>query len=519
MYLLGALSVLGLQSIHSTIMRINDNNIEQKVRNFEKLAIDALNNNDVAMVRAIVSLAINYINKIKPSSSLLEIAAFKHILARVENKERNYETAEVLLKEIKDLYEACCSDSDDVYATVLEDYAASLQGQGRTYEAIESMHKAAEIFDQIEMLEDYQHDDSNNSTSSSLLSAVANSILDKEKVPIEISPDSKELSEYLDSFSNIYNTTTTNNVYYTSSVDTSSNPNSHISASISTASDSVMTPSKITYRHHLIRYSNKKVKRPSSPVDLDDFCVDDDDDDDHNNSSNTNSSNTNSNENAIVVSTENIITEIVNDENMDPNLKTENNIVYSLKPIKNPILNSKPRRPLSSSSLSSLTPLKSSPSSSFFCNIDKIVVSPTTPLKQQIVTTANLVATPNPSSSSSSSSPLRQTKSPFDVTKDLCLSVSANSVRVRSNIGKMMMDEHRFADANEIFCSVLETCKFLSKQNIDVDSIVKEVSNWKSIINHSVINRISDDDDDDSNNNCSNKSNHDNESKECTLHF
>ena len=57
------------------------------------------------------------------------------------------------------------------------------------------------------------------------------------------------------------------------------------------------------------------------------------------------------------------------------------------------------------------------------------------------------------------------------------------------------MDENRFADANDIFDSVLETCKFLSKQNIDVDSIVKEVTIWKSKItqNENIV-RLDDDD-------------------------
>ena len=79
-----------------------------------------------------------------------------------------------------------------------------------------------------------------------------------------------------------------------------------------------------------------------------------------------------------------------------------------------------------------------------------------------------------------------------------------------------MMDEHRYSDANEIFDSVLETCKFLSKQNIDVDGIVKEVYQWKSTINHSTINRIDDDDeDDDNNNNNNNENEYENENNDC----
>jgi hypothetical protein len=61
----------------------------------------------------------------------------------------------------------------------------------------------------------------------------------------------------------------------------------------------------------------------------------------------------------------------------------------------------------------------------------------------------------------------------------------------------MMMEEHRYSDANDIFNSVLETCKFLSNQNIDVGNIIKEVTQWKSQIishTHNVV-RIDNDDD------------------------
>lgn len=432
-------------SVYTSSGTCSSINVDDNIESLEIKAVQALDNSDIATVREIVADAIAFIN-INKANPVLDVAAFKHILARAENKEQHFTIAESLLIEIKELYEEC--DTDDLYATVLEDYATSLRGQGRNEEAIQSMHKAALVFDELTVLEEYLNESSPLSLGEQR---------DKDCLEI-ISPGSKELSEYLDSFSNIYNTNTTNNVYSSNISNTNTYTNTRANKP-----NSSNTP-KMTYRHHLIRHSNSSNKRPNSPTDLDDFY---DFYEDGNENCNTKANG--------------------NDENVNPNVNAHSSITYSLKPNYNPILKPKPKR---QPHPSLLTPLRSSPSSSFFHNIDKMVISPKTPIKPQYsAAPVNVLSSPLPTHT------LPSVKSPFDVTKDLCLSVSTNSVRVRSNIGKMMMDENRFSDANDIFDSVLETCKFLSKQNIDVDSIVKEVTIWKSNIAHSEnIVRIDDDD-------------------------
>lgn len=404
-YVLGAVTALVYQSMY-TIRSRRGRNVDDHIEILEKTAIEALETGNLLQDGDTVTQDFDFIKQ-------------------------NYVSAEKLLREVKDFCEKC--DADDVN---------SLKSQERTTETIQSMHIYAAVFDEMLTIEDCH-----------LISSPVVAI-ETGQIKESMSPATKELSEYLESFSNIYNTNTTNNVY----ISNISNTNAYINNT--NGSIKIETPGKFTDRPHLIRCSSNASKKVISPTDLDDFYDFYDDD----------------------------------IENINPNIKASTNantsITYSIKPISNPILKPKlkPKRPLHTSSL---TPIKQlSPSSSVFHNIDKTMLSPKIQRQPAFVFHSTNSTSPIPSPTTST------VKSPFDATKDLCLSVSTNSVRVRSNIGKMMMDERRYADANDIFDSVIETCKFLTQQKIDVENIVTEVNIWKSeIVNTGNIVRIDNDDD------------------------